>query len=561
MTVTSTASRIEYIGNGSLTTFAYPFMIFKDADLTVIVAGVTQTLTTDYTVTGAGGASGGNVVFVTAPASAAKISILREITPEQTTDYVENDPLPAETLEDNLDRVTMLVQQHDETFGRSVKLPKASTGTEVNIPDPTVAANQSKHLRIAADGKSIEVVSVGTGDVTDGVITTEGDTIQGNSAGAAERLAFPGTGGILKGGANKLEALSVGANDTLLQVKAGTPVYRTPAQVKIDLDILARSYLAGLGTSRGTDADHDIDIAVGEARDTANALSLILAAALTKRIDATWVAGNDQGGLGTSERGGTNYTFNDNGASEDDITASAGTPFSGISVGDTIIVAGSASNNGTYQVAAVTSDTVITVITGSFTQEGPVAATVHALTINTWYHVHLIVVAGSVDVGFDTSVTAANLVTNHSATASRRLGSVLTGGAANIIAFKQLGDNFLWNVPVSDYNVTNPGTTATSRALTTPEGIQTLAIHTSGIIDSTPIAVRALITSLDQDDTTPSATLKHLATGTAGENNDILFHIRTNTSRQIRTRYSASDGAVVVTGTTHGWIDRRGRDD
>ncbi len=51
--------------------------------------------------------------------------------------------------------------------------------------------------------------------------------------------------------------------------------------------------------NNSTDADHDIDIATGEARDTTDADTLALAAALTKQIDAAWAVGDDAGGMDT----------------------------------------------------------------------------------------------------------------------------------------------------------------------------------------------------------------------------------------------------------------------
>ena len=63
---------------------------------------------------------------------------------------------------------------------------------------------------------------------------------------------------------------------------------------------LPRSYLAGLTLSNnGTDATNDIDVAVGAARDDGNAADLVLASALTKRLDAAWAVGTNQGGLDT----------------------------------------------------------------------------------------------------------------------------------------------------------------------------------------------------------------------------------------------------------------------
>jgi len=66
------------------------------------------------------------------------------------------------------------------------------------------------------------------------------------------------------------------------------------------------NFIGGLTTSNGTDADHDIDIAVGEARDDGNTANITLASAITKQIDAAWAVGDDAGGLdGTESSGGT----------------------------------------------------------------------------------------------------------------------------------------------------------------------------------------------------------------------------------------------------------------
>ena len=69
MTVSSTTVKNSYSGNGSTTQFAYGYKIFADSDLIVIIrtdstgAETVKTLTTHYTVSNAGNASGGNVTF------------------------------------------------------------------------------------------------------------------------------------------------------------------------------------------------------------------------------------------------------------------------------------------------------------------------------------------------------------------------------------------------------------------------------------------------------------------------------------------------------------------
>jgi len=62
---------------------------------------------------------------------------------------------------------------------------------------------------------------------------------------------------------------------------------------------IGRGHIDGLILSNGTDADHDINIAAGEAKDSENTYLLQLSSVLTKRLDAAWAVGTDQGGLDT----------------------------------------------------------------------------------------------------------------------------------------------------------------------------------------------------------------------------------------------------------------------
>jgi hypothetical protein len=126
MTVSSSTNKVSYSGNGSLTTFAYSFKIFDQDDLTVILRAAdgtetTQTITTHYTVTGVGVASGGNVVFGSAPASGVTVVIIREQPLTQGLDLVPNDPFPAESLEEALDKLVFMTQKHEEELGRAIK--------------------------------------------------------------------------------------------------------------------------------------------------------------------------------------------------------------------------------------------------------------------------------------------------------------------------------------------------------------------------------------------------------------------------------------------------------
>lgn len=62
---------------------------------------------------------------------------------------------------------------------------------------------------------------------------------------------------------------------------------------------LPKDYIDGLILSDGSDADHDITVALGQCRDSTNALDIDLTSAITKQIDASWAEGNNLGGLFT----------------------------------------------------------------------------------------------------------------------------------------------------------------------------------------------------------------------------------------------------------------------
>ena len=157
MTVTSTNQKVTFNGNGSTTVFAYNFKIFADADLLVVLrvtatgAETTQTLTTNYTVSGAGETSGGNVTMGTAPASGTTLTVLRAQPNLQGLDLVPNDPFPAGNLEDSLDKLTFMVQANEEEISRAVRFTSANTITSPEFAT-TVAERANKLFSFDASG-------------------------------------------------------------------------------------------------------------------------------------------------------------------------------------------------------------------------------------------------------------------------------------------------------------------------------------------------------------------------------------------------------------------------
>lgn len=180
------------------------------------------------------------------------------------------------------------------------------------------------------------------------------------------------------------------------------------------------------------------------------------------------------------------------------------------------------------------------------------------LSADTWYHVFIVDDSnGDVDAGFDTSLTAANLLTDTGGSKYRRIGSVLTDGSSNILAFHQNGDEFWWGAPILDENTNAPGTTAVLVTLSVPTGIRVKAFANARIGDT-----HVYYSSPDVDDLAPSSSAAPLSIGesTGGTTTDVAHWIAvwTNTSAQIRRRHHGNTQSLIA---TLGWLDRRGRDD
>ena len=168
MTISSTTVRNSYSGDGSTTTFSYTFKIFQDSDIQVIIRSstgteTTKTITTHYTVTGAGVSAGGTVIFTggNIPTATETVVLRRNIPQTQAIDYIANDPFPAESHEEGLDRATMAIQQIQEEVTRSLKLSKTNTMTSTEFT-VGAAARANKILAFDTNGEISVTQELGT---------------------------------------------------------------------------------------------------------------------------------------------------------------------------------------------------------------------------------------------------------------------------------------------------------------------------------------------------------------------------------------------------------------
>lgn len=267
------------------------------------------------------------------------------------------------------------------------------------------------------------------------------------------------------------------AGGTDVPVADGGTGASTAEAALTNLGVVSHGAIGGLTIGNGTDADHDIDITAGEARDSSNAYTMALTSTMVKQIDATWAVGTAAGGL-----------------------------FS-----------------------------------------GTVANT-------TWYHVFLIRKDsdGSIDAGFDTSINAANIPTGY--TAYRRIGSVLTDGTANILAFLATGTgkdiNYRW-VTKPTLDVDDSALSATPKNYTLPSVPTGLRVK-ANLNALAGVGDQIYTYSPDEADQAVSTSVTPLHTipdGTAAQ-----VEVVTNTSAQIR---AVANGTATLRVAVIGWDESR----
>jgi len=261
---------------------------------------------------------------------------------------------------------------------------------------------------------------------------------------------------------------------------------------------LPRGYLAGCTTSNnGVDADHDIDISAGQARNTGDSANILITSSITKRIDATWASGTGNGGLNDTDQ--------------------------------------------------------------------PVGN-------NTWYHIHALGKStnDAYDVGFDTSASAANLLADTAVVAAgfttyRRIGSVLTDGTANILAFVQTGNHFEWPDPIGDAFTTVTQNSELTHTLSgSPLGVSVIADIQFHITDTDAITA-GYIYSTNVTGETPNVTntapYSMLRNGGTPSHDTRRFLMRVDTSAQINAYFACSSTINNVNYAVFGWFDDLGRHD
>lgn len=142
MSVAQTANIAREIGNDVNVDFDFAFKIFVQTDIEVSKilnsTGVATLLTlgVDYSVDFDSAAEEGTVTYTVAPTALQDSFIKRVLPQDQQSKLPIEGGMPETTVENMIDKNTLLVQDMQEQVGRSITFAETSEVTGVVIPDP-----------------------------------------------------------------------------------------------------------------------------------------------------------------------------------------------------------------------------------------------------------------------------------------------------------------------------------------------------------------------------------------------------------------------------------------
>lgn len=166
MPVSAGTVQFSYTGDGSTTVFPFPSRFLTNSDIIVGVDG-TQ-IVTGFTVTGAGDEAGGSVTFSAAPVGGAAITLIRAPTINQLLDFVNNQTVLAQNIDNGLDKLTIVAQYLSYLLDRALKLDRFDTGL---TGDFDVMTRRLKNIAAPVDAtdaarlSDLQSVVAGTGNV------------------------------------------------------------------------------------------------------------------------------------------------------------------------------------------------------------------------------------------------------------------------------------------------------------------------------------------------------------------------------------------------------------
>ena len=156
----SNVTRRVVLAASGLGPYSFTFEILANTDISVYKDDTLLTLTTDYTVTINSNGTG-YVTLVATPTGATQIAIVGDRAIQRTSDFVTGGDLFANTINDELDSLTIFAQQNAEGVDRALKAPQTDP-TSISMTLPRASSRAGKVLSFDSNGNPAAVDYIGT---------------------------------------------------------------------------------------------------------------------------------------------------------------------------------------------------------------------------------------------------------------------------------------------------------------------------------------------------------------------------------------------------------------
>jgi hypothetical protein len=311
----------QYVASSAQTEFAFTFYIFAESDIKVYVNNILKTITTDYVVRKNDGGvigsadlpmDGGKIVFNVGLTAGAKVSINREVPIDRSTQFSTGGSFKADVLNSELTRILTVAQQLKRDVSRSFRLaPSDSEGGSLQLP-----TNRANNI-LAFDGSGnlilIKLADVDKANVSPFIATLLNDAdaaearttlnvqpLAANLSTLASLASITNLSNLSNLASitnlSNFANLTPSANKALIFNGSGTMALQDRLATTTNQGV---SYLNNPITvsNNASDANNDINFSSGNAPLDDGSGQVLLSSTLVKRLDASWSAGTNQGGL------------------------------------------------------------------------------------------------------------------------------------------------------------------------------------------------------------------------------------------------------------------------
>ena len=280
ITISDTTPRVQYTATSGQTAFTVSFEFFANTDLKVYNASSLLTYAaspsdgTEYSVTGAGVTGGGTVTLGSGGATLNDvITIYRDMPISRATDFPTSGAFQIASLNDELDKLTAMVQQVETDAKYSPKFSEVtSTGFDLTFPE--LVAN--KVISVNSAGTALEAAQ----SITD--VSTVATVV--------DEIALLGVAGVIT------DMGILGTADVVSDMNI-----LATADVVADMNTLASAdFVADLNTLATSDIVTDMNLLATSANVTAMGLLGVSGVVTNMGLLGTSAVVTDMGLLGTS---------------------------------------------------------------------------------------------------------------------------------------------------------------------------------------------------------------------------------------------------------------------